>query len=60
VNRTQFDFTLKIPLPDKSAQKIIFYRRMGMDGIKKRLSTDALDREPAAIEQDIIVGETQF
>ncbi len=60
VNRNEFDFTLKIPLPDKSAQKIIFYRRTGMDGIKKRLSSDAFDRPPADTEQDSVLGETQF
>jgi len=60
MSRNEFDFTLKIPLPDKSAQKVIFYRRTGIEGIKKRLSTDALGQEAAGQEQETVLGETEF
>jgi len=60
LKRSDLDFTLKIPLPDKAAEKIIFYRRGGIASVKSRVQVS--EPAPASEEggDEFILGETQF
>lgn len=58
IKRSEVDFTIKIPLSDKSAQKIIFFKQTDLDWIKNReaFSTEVYDLNASKR----VIGEILF
>lgn len=55
LTRSEFDFVLKIPLPEQSARRILFYR--DLRGLETRRRTTA---ESGDTEQTVQIGGTEF
>lgn len=55
LNRDEFDFILKIPLVDKSARKILFYRKIAP--LKQRIQSGIA---PEQEREEIEIGGTEF
>ncbi|MEI6127249.1 MAG: hypothetical protein WCQ99_11935, partial [Pseudomonadota bacterium] len=58
--RPELDFTIKVPLTNKAAQKIIFYKLKNFDSFKSRQKIEALENTSAEEDREIVLGETQF
>jgi len=58
VQRDEFDFTLKIPLPEKSARKILFYRLRPLADFKLRATLQGTTAEE--LPGEIQIGGIEF